>query len=232
MMPQALEVSVFAKFGITNYIVCRSPTPCPNISYNVVHMFDTLKMLQELVETGLGRSTTSSVLVFVHSKEEAKGFADDLYGTACHSEMSVREVNTVLDDMRSGTVRVVVSTTLLGVALDIPSVSDVIHVGYPWDFISFTQESGRAGRVRTSMAWSTILLSATHSTPTYPHPDRFGVQLMTEWVDQKVTCRRIGLMTFNDGVAETCATLNGGISHLCDVCRIQSLSPPILEPCM
>ncbi|EKM74312.1 hypothetical protein AGABI1DRAFT_26805, partial [Agaricus bisporus var. burnettii JB137-S8] len=43
-------------------------------------------------------------------------------------------------------VRALATTSILGVGLDIPSVTHTIHVGFPRDVISYIQEAGRAGR--------------------------------------------------------------------------------------
>jgi superfamily II DNA/RNA helicase len=230
-LPPSLEASAFAKLGITNYVVCRSKTTCPNISYNIIHTFDAYSKLKELVQIALNRSQTSSVIVFVRDKAECASLANFLGGIACHSDLSPQQVTDVLTELRVGSTRIVVSTTILGVSLNVPSISDVIHFGYPWDFLSYTQESGRAGRVRDAKAWSTILIPLSASKPKYPDPDPFGIRLMTDWIHQADICRRIALMTFNDGVAEPCAALDGGITHLCDVCQaLSTQAPPREEP--
>jgi hypothetical protein len=77
------------------------------------------------------------------------------------------------------------------------------------------------------MAWSTILISLSAPRPRYPDPDPFGVQLMTRWIHQDVTCCRIELMTCNDGVAEPCAALDSGITHFCNVCQALSTQRPL-----
>ena len=86
------------------------------------------------------------------------------------------------------------------------------------DYLSYTQKSGRAGHVCEEKAWSTILISLHSAKPKYPDPDPFVVWLMVDWIHQYSICHRIGLMTFNNGIAEPCAALDGGITHLCDVC--------------
>jgi superfamily II DNA/RNA helicase len=74
-------------------------------------------------------------------KSESVNLAALLGGVACHSDMTPQHVNDVLKELRDGSTRIVVSTTILGVALNVPSISDVIHFGYPWDFLSYIQES-------------------------------------------------------------------------------------------
>jgi len=228
-LPPSLEASAFAKLGITNYAVCRSKTTRPNISYKVIRSFDAYSKLRELVQAGLNHSQTSSVIIFVRSQAESISLANILGGVACHSDLTPEQMDDILRQLRVGSIRVVVSTTILGVALNVPSISHVIHFGYPWDFLSYTQESGRAGRVPEEKAWSTILISMTAAKPKCPDPDPFGMGLMTDWIHQDTICRRIGLMTFNDGVAEPCAALDGGITHLCDVCQALSIQPPSRE---
>jgi Lhr-like helicase len=228
-LPPSLEASAFAKLGITNYTVCRSKTTCPNISYNVIRTFDAHAKLQELVKTALNHSQSSSVIIFVRAQSESTRLANLLGGVACHSDLTPQQIDNVLRELRVGSIRIVVATTILGVALNVPSISHVIHFGYPWDFLSYTQESGRSGRIREAKAWSTILVPFSAAKPKYPEPDPFGVRLMTDWIHQDTICRRIGLMTFNDGVAEPCAALDGGITHLCDVCQALSIQPPQRE---
>lgn len=228
-LPPSLEASAFAKLGISNYAVCRSKTTRPNISYNVIRTLDARSKLVELVKIALNHSQTSSVIIFVRTQSESISLASLLGGVACHSDLTPQRIDIILGDLRVGSIRIVVATTILGVALNVPSISHVIHFGYPWDFLSYTQESGRSGRVREAKAWSTIIIPLSAPKPKYPEADPFGIRLMTDWIHQDTVCRRIGLMTFNDGVAEPCTALDGGITHLCDVCQVLSTKPPPRE---
>jgi hypothetical protein len=185
--------------------------------------------LKELVQIAVSRSPTSSVIVFVWAKSESVNLAALLRGVACHSDMTPQQVNDVSKKLQDASTRIVVSMTILGVALNVPSISDMIHFGYPWDFLLYIQESSRAGRLCNEMAWSTILISLSAPRPRYPNPDPFGVQLMTRWIHQDVTCRHIELMTFNNGVAAQCAALDGGMTHFCNVRQALSTQRPLHE---
>jgi superfamily II DNA helicase RecQ len=220
----SLVEELFAKFGITQYVVCRERTSRPNISYNVIRTptpTSTLdaKFLAVMVQPG-----SHKAIIFCRSREDAESTGQRLGLSFCHGHMSREEINAVLKKLRSGQVRAVVSTPVLGVALDIPDLRWVFHLDYPYDMLSYIQESGRSGRQTGSPAFSYVIVPV-YSVPRILMPDRFGAKLIYDWANNTKICRRWLMQLFNDGVAEPCSMMVG-IAHLCDVCHAaQSVRP-------
>jgi hypothetical protein len=216
--------SLFDKFGITQYVVCREKTTRPNISYNVIRSPHPHQTLNALVSQCLAQPSSDKAIIYCRSREETETTAKRLGLPSCHGLMESSEINAVLDLLRTGQVRAVVSTTVLGASLDLWDLKWVFHLDHPYDMISYIQESGRVGR-NPSMAAFSYVIVAEYSTPRYPTPDRFGAQLIYDWAKDSRSCRRLLMHLFNDGVAEPCSMI-GRVSHLCDVCRAtQSIRP-------
>lgn len=220
----SLVEDLFAKFGITQYTVCREPTQRPNISFNVVRSSNCAKTLDQMVREVLGTSLDGKVIVFCRSKEVTEETAKRLGHPYCHGAMTEDEIEEVLKPFRSGQARCVVCTTVLGVCLDLPDILWVFHLDYPYDMMSYIQEAGRAGRTPGIAAWSYVIIPEDQ-LPKLPNPDRFGAKLIIDWANDKETCRRWLMQLFNDGVAEPCAML-GRVAHLCDVCNARRSTRP------
>jgi hypothetical protein len=225
-MPPSLEERMFHAFGITAYKVCRTRTCRPNISYNVCRVDDIHQELLELYRELRAKSSTDSIIIFCRSQAQTQHVAGILGVPCCHAGMTNSEVDAVLSRFRSGEVRTVTATSLLGVALDIPSVMHTIHLDYPHNAMGFIQETGRVARDRNTLGWSHTIIPKFSARPKYPTPDLFGARLIRESIDNLDVCRRIYMMLFNDGVAESCAMMEG-VAHLCDVCtRAANTQPP------
>jgi superfamily II DNA helicase RecQ len=229
--PITLEPELFKKIGISLYVVCRDQTSRPNISYKVVRAkpFSLHETFDQIFHEAMSSSTTNRVLVYCQSREDAEETARWLGITHCHSGVDKDEVNAILDQLRAGTIRAVIATALLGVALDVPDVSHVLHLDYPWDTISYIQESGCAGRKDGSKVYSIIVIP-NHTVHSFPNPDCFGARLIHEWADNNEICHRWLLSVFNDGVGEAC-TMMCGVCHLCDYCeRVSNVVPERRAP--
>jgi Helicase conserved C-terminal domain len=238
-MPPSLEERMFHAFGLTTYKVCRTRTCRPNISYNVRRVDDIHKSLLELHGELRAKYPTDSIIIFCRSQDQTKHVAEILGLLCCHAGMTKLEVDSVLSRFRSGEVRTVAATSLLGVALDIPSVMRTIHLDYPHNTMGFIQETGRVARDINTLGWSHTIIPKFPAQPKYPTPDLFGARLIRESIDNTDVCRRIYMMLFNDGVAESCAMMEG-VAHLCDVCTraantqprrdaVESYAPSMIE---
>jgi hypothetical protein len=220
----SLVEALFETFGITHYVVCREKTTRPNISYNVIRSPNPHQTLDNLVRKCLVRPGCEKAIVYCRSREETESTANRLHLPFCHGSMPLSEINAVLDLLRAGQARAVVSTTVLGAALDLCDLRWVFHLDHPYDMISYIQESGRVGRNPDMPAFSYVIIPQ-HSTPRYPTPDRFGAKLIYDWASDSKSCRRWLMHLFNDGVAQPCSMMER-VSHLCDVCRTaQSIRP-------
>jgi hypothetical protein len=111
--------------------------------------------------------------------------------------------------------------------LDMPRLTNVIHRGYPFDILSYTQEVGRMGREDLSMpCTSTVVIPTSPPAPLVKKTgDLFGSQLLKVALQDDMHCRRLLIQQFLDGKAEPC-TLLPGPTNLCDVCRRHSQHLP------
>lgn len=225
--PPHLVPELFAKFGISQYTICRGKTCRPNVSYNVIRtkVSDMEDRLDRLHAYALSQSTTNQVLIFCRSKEIAEETAQRLNVPFCHANMSAEATEYLLGQFRRAEVRTIVATPILGVALDVPDVDWVIHFDYPYNMMGYIQEAGRAGRKNGSIAFSFVIAPIDGWLPKDPDPDRFGTRLIRDSLNNEALCRRWMMQMFNDGVGEPCSMMDG-VSHFCDNCRRVSHALP------
>lgn len=104
------------------------------------------------------------------------------------------------------TLRIIFATVAFGMGLDIPDISQVIHVGLPAEVEMYVQESGRSGR--NGQLAKAILLrnSSTHSS-----------RAMKEYASNNQVCRRMLLFeTFLEFTRER--KVHG--CRCCDICAM------------
>ncbi|KAF5345094.1 hypothetical protein D9756_011153 [Leucocoprinus leucothites] len=216
-LPPSLEHPLLLSFGITSSITLRTTTARPNISFNIIRAVGNLEdTVVHQFQKALGYSAANKVLLFCLTTREAESYAKRLSVDFCHSRIGANNIGDVLTRFR-GSARGLVATSILGVGLDVPNVTHVIHAKFPRDAVSFIQEAGRAGRSGDSPAWSIVVLPAAAPLQMHPDPDHFGQRLITQALQDDAQCRRIAIQTFLDGSAANCAML-GETAHMCDVC--------------
>lgn len=227
-LPPSLEPRLLAAIGITSSMTLRAMTPRPNVSFNVVRADSSLEdAVQVEFRKALAYSSDNRVLLFCLTKREVEDYARTLDIPHCHSEFDTAEIALIIDRFRNDDrFRGLVASSILGVGLDVPNVSHVIHASFPRDVISFIQEAGRAGRgLSLSPSFSIVVLPPLLPLPVYPSDDVFGAQILRESILDQRSCRRTAIQDFLDGTSETCAMLSGS-THLCDNCTREAQSPP------
>jgi hypothetical protein len=220
----SLVDDLFAKFGITHYVICREKTSRPNISYRVVPSADLELSLDALLQTTVLQPGKDQALIFCRTTSQAERSARHLQVPFCHGGMTLEQIDLVLEQLRSGNTRVVVCTGVLGVALNVPSIRWTFHLDYPYDMLSYIQESGRTGRAPGSDGISYVIIPESN-VPQLPKHDRFGARLIVDWAKNSSQCRRWLMHLFNDGVAEPCSMM-AGVSNMCDACERASIDSP------
>jgi hypothetical protein len=225
-IPPRLEPALCAKFALTNYVSCRGETCRSNISYNVIHTHSVTATLDKMVRAALAGSEDAKVMIYCRSQAAAEATAARLSIGLCHGNMTSEEVNKVLGRLRAGEIRAIASTTILGAALDVPEVSHVFHEDYPYDVISFAQESGRCGRRNGDKGYSYVIVETGARNPNGAEQRPFGGDLIYAWANDDVICRRWFMQVYNDGFGRPCSMMTG-TSHLCDNCNIQVGDVPL-----
>lgn len=225
-VPPTLEEATFERLGVKGYVVCRERTVRPNISYNVIVTKGNIhNTLEKQYRSIMAASPNNQVLIFCRSKDACEQTALRLGLPFCNGRMPSEQVDAILGQLRDRKIRGIVCTSLLGVSLDVADVQYVIHLDYPYDVISFLQESGRCGRRPNTLAYSIVIVPPTHHHIVHKGPDRFGANRIVLWANSRLECRRLALHDFNDGESEPCSMMTTQ-AHLCDVCKSQSSSPP------
>lgn len=226
-LPPSLEQPLFAAVGMTSVVTVRAPTPRANISLCVVRAQSKIELaVDNVFHDTISHSNQNRVLIFCLTVREAEYYGQRFNIPACHSGLSFEELGSVLDRFRNDhNTRTIASTSILGVGLNIPTITHVIHVNFPRDVIAFIQESGRAGRAPGNPpAFSIVILPTNMRVPSISSKDTFGQQILRHSLTDDSTCRRIAVQTFLDGQADSCAMLPG-TTHFCDVCERQSMDP-------
>jgi superfamily II DNA helicase RecQ len=179
-------LTLFETFGITQYVVFREKTTCPNISYNVIRSPHPHQTLDNLVCKCLVPPGYDKTIVYCCSWEETELMAKRLDLPFCHSSMPLSKINTMLDLLYAGQARAMVSTTVLGVALDLCDLKWVFHLDHPYDMISYIQESGHVGRNLNMPTFPNVIIPQH----TYPTKKILSVQniLLHQFVIQNRNC--------------------------------------------
>ncbi|MFA6970802.1 MAG: DEAD/DEAH box helicase [Gallionella sp.] len=105
------------------------------------------KMLSHL----LTDTEVNQAIVFTATKRDADGLADQLSAqghsvAALHGDMSQRERNRTLVNMRAGNVRILVATDVAARGLDVRGISHVINFDLPKFAEDYVHRIGRTGR--------------------------------------------------------------------------------------
>ena len=95
--------------------------------------------------------SVNQALIYVNKRQKAEWLAKQLSAQGftleyIHGEMEVGERKKRMDDFRSGTVRVLISTDLLARGIDVQQVSLVVNYELPIQRENYVHRIGRSGR--------------------------------------------------------------------------------------
>ncbi len=112
---------------------------------------DDMSHKGRLLDHLLRDTALNQALVFTATKRDADGLADNLTAqghsaAALHGDMSQRERNRTLLNMRRGMVRVLVATDVAARGLDVAGISHVINFDLPKFAEDYVHRIGRTGR--------------------------------------------------------------------------------------
>lgn len=132
----------------------------------------------------------NQALIYVNKRQKAEWLAKQLDSQGftleyIHGEMEVSERKKRMDDFRSGTVRVMISTDLLARGIDVQQVSLVINYELPVQRENYVHRIGRSGRygkkgvainlVTTEEMTAMKEIETHYSTSILPLPDDLSV---------------------------------------------------------
>ncbi|MFZ5523899.1 MAG: DEAD/DEAH box helicase [Pseudomonadota bacterium] len=112
---------------------------------------DDVSHKNKLLSHLLTDAEMNQALVFTATKRDADGIADQLSAqghsvAALHGDMSQRERNRTLLNMRNGNVRILVATDVAARGLDVRGISHVINYDLPKFAEDYVHRIGRTGR--------------------------------------------------------------------------------------
>jgi RecQ family ATP-dependent DNA helicase len=144
-----------------SYITVREPLDRPNIKYVIAHVpyerpsfaewlvlawnCAWSHLILELPQLSLAQD---KIVIYVLRIKDAESLADAIGPEAVpyHSEMTAEDKQKAIARWLSSESGVIVSTSALGMGLDIPNVRAVVHLHMPQSLQALSQETGRAGR--------------------------------------------------------------------------------------
>lgn len=196
----------------------RASTVRPNIEYSVVdgpaEQTKRIEQVSALVGGVLKDASQpeGKAVVMCESKPEIKAIVEAGWFPCepFHADMAEDRKEEVLDDFRSGRVRVIVASGAFGMGIDIPDIRLVVHMDEPRNMRDYGQASGRAGR--DGLPSQAIII-------------RGGLQFhdgrIREYMDPgRTQCRRIDMDAYldGDGTRKRC----GRAEAQCDRCQQRS----------
>jgi superfamily II DNA/RNA helicase len=116
-----------------------------------LHHADDLDHKQRLLGHLIADKELGTAIIFSATKRDADGLAVRLRAqghaaAALHGDMSQRERNRTITDLRRGKVRLLVATDVAARGLDIPGISHVINFDLPKFAEDYVHRIGRTGR--------------------------------------------------------------------------------------
>lgn len=98
----------------------------------------------------IGHRYKGRVLIFCPTKQDVSELAAhpaiSLPTTAMHGDMTQAKRETIVQDFRRGSYKVLIATDIAARGLDIPEVEAVIHFEFPQEVDMFVHRAGRTGR--------------------------------------------------------------------------------------
>jgi hypothetical protein len=222
MLPVFTEIT-----GLENLDVIRMRTALPNIRYQVVTRpkYDLFPTMVNFVTSAIQEySKGDKCLIFCRSREATAKVAKEFDVLPYYAGLDTNA--QTFADWVEGKSKVMVSTSLLGCGLDVPSIRHSVHFDVSHTYLDQYQEEGRTGR--NGQIGHAITFVAENREPLQVTGVMdLGESLLVPWALDTNTCRRIPGGFFLDGVAEPCTTLPN--AQYCDYCERTSAEEP---PCM
>lgn len=218
-LPPHLEGEVLQKLGLAqaDVIRCRGVTRRANIRYSVIYLQSSPQgqgwleeMVVPFIQNKWDDCQQGRGVVYCQTIGEVQQLSSLLGVSGYHSAAPLKEL--MLQSFMQGPRGLIVSTSALGMGVDIPDIRWVIHVRPPRNLLDYGQESGRAGR--DGVMAEAIILNQPSREPSYSQTgDQLGKQAL--WGYFQDGCRRAVLQQYLDGHANQCEEGE----ELCDWCQ-------------
>ena len=203
----------------------RASTVRPNIEYSVIdgpaEQAKRIEQVSALVGQVLKDPSQpeAKAVIMCESKPEIKAIvaAGWFPCEPFHADMAEDRREEILDDFRSGRVRVIVASGAFGMGIDIPDIRLIVHMDEPRNMRDYGQASGRAGR------------DGLHSRAIIIRGGlRFDDRRIQEFMNpDRTQCRRVDIDAYldGDGTRKRCSRAEAQ----CDGCQRRSPEQRIRE---
>jgi superfamily II DNA helicase RecQ len=148
-LPPTLEADLIRFLGMEYRHISRFrvPTTRRNIAYVVKTGTRQQDSWVNLIQSEMmSDNQKGKCIIYCRRLEDGEFLALSLSLPFYHSQCGTRRLKETMIETFANTGSAIVATNALGLGLDIPDISLVIHIGAPRFLLDFVQESGRAGR--------------------------------------------------------------------------------------
>jgi len=230
-LPVSQELPFWRLLGLQRVPVrtIRADTTRHNLAYTVSYVKPHDRIAE--IERYIQLLQSGKMIIYCRSKQTVTTLAARL---GCLYYFSSYEDKSASLQQFTVTQRgVIVSTNALGLGIDIPDVRVVIHYDCPDSIVTYTQESGRAGR--DGKPSQCILFAQEPLLPEAPYEcrkRRFSTidnsTSMDPWLQRyiglpgQVVCRRTILSEYLDGIHRSNGCSGSAACDVCDKVVVQS----------
>ncbi len=221
---------------LQNPLYIRASSHRVNIKYSVLHVRNGRGFMEvkKLVDARLGTLAPGEKgVVYCASHAKCKVLARLLrchyyHGSHHKSDtLFLAEREAGFQAWLQGTVPYIVATAALGTGIDVPGITDVIHLEAPHSIIDYAQEAGRAGRAGEH-ATATIVVE-DKDWPVEDLAKEGGIEVKAREVDALIRtmhCRRSILGRSLDGDLRDCGGMQAVLCDNCEAAELRWKSEP------
>lgn len=218
-LPPRYEPDLFETMhlGATPPKVYRSDTVRPNIHYSVSLGKDFQQVLAIIRQKRLDYPQ-ERLIIYCRTRDQTNRVSKALEYPCYYSNSSGKPV--ILRNFFEQANSAIVTTSSLGLGIDLPNIRVIIHLDYPFRLFDYAQETGRAGRDGKPSQALTLLADLAPSLPSFGRKassdDLYEKQTIEEFIRTK-DCRRLVLNGYLDG--KTGQICDGTVTS-CDNCEL------------
>jgi superfamily II DNA/RNA helicase len=199
-------------------MIIRLSTNRQNLQYRVTKLQSQAQALMSIRVARMRISGPERIIVYLHSHSETNFFADMLGAARYHSGMADDEKIEQKARWENGEFSILCATSAFGMGIDYAHVRMVFIVGPTYDFESFFQMAGRAGR-DGERSYSILLTYPAVETAVWEslssHLRETKHRLVLQFIEHRCCRRRFQSRHFD--VTETSCALSNSV--LCDNCE-------------